>query len=70
MKKYTITRPTDGAIFEIEKTTEGARIYSRHLWTRQPAAIWTGLELPDTLPKFTSFIKAVSYAKANINALY
>ena len=70
MKKYTNTRPTDGAIFEIEKTTDGAYIKSCHLWTRQNAAIRTGLELPDELPKFSSFIKAVIFAKENINALY
>ena len=70
MKKYTIERATDGAIFEIERTGNGARIYSRHTWTRQPAAVWAGLELPDVLPVFDSFIKAVIYAKNNINVLY
>ena len=70
INKYTITRPTDGAQFEIERTTDGARIYSRHLWTRQPAAVWAGLELPDELPIFASFIKAVEFAKKNISKLY
>ena len=71
MKNYTITRRTDGAQFDIEKTENGARVYSRHMWSRGPACVFVnGLILPEELPTFSSFIKAVAYCKKNLANLY
>ncbi len=66
LKDYTITRQTDGAIFEVTKEGDKARIIRVYPYYRTDAAIFNGLILPDIIPPFTSFVHAVNYCKKNL----
>ena len=70
MKNYTITRQRDGAQFEIVKNGDTATIYSVYTWSRGRTCQFFGLALPEELPTFTSFIKAIAYTKNNLESLY
>ena len=64
---YQVKRQRDGAVFSV---TKGNNKIVRHMpWYLTDARLDVGLVIGEEIPRFESFIKAVSYLKHNIDNL-